>query len=226
MTLDELKAQFTGLMNRRDLTANTALVSTFMNQAIMRVQRDLRVPAMEKMAQVTIGDGYTGLAIPSDLLELKEIRPEASNVRLRKTTLDQALSAATTNGVPQIYARRGSSWVLGPSPSSGDLIDVTYYAELPALVADTDENVISIIAWDLIVAAACSAACAWFKDNRRGSTVDPLSGKIIDGFEGDYNRILNALQDQADQDELGDDACVAPCLVYPPDDFIDYEVVF
>lgn len=211
MTLDEMKAQFTGLMNRRDLTANTALVSTFMDQAIMRVQRELRVPAMEKIVDVTIAPDYAGLVIPSDLIELKEIRPAASQKALDKDTLDRALYAAYTNGIPQIYSRQGGLWVLGPSPSAGDVIRVTYYAELAALTTGASENVLSQIAWDLIVNAACSKACVYFNDKRQA------------GFETEYSNIFTALQEQADADELGDDAAVSPALIYPTDD--DIEVV-
>lgn len=213
MTLDQLKAQFTSVMNRRDLTANTALVGTFINQAIVRVQRELRIPAMEKVASVLIGGTFDGLAIPSDLLELKEIRPTSSNVRLRKDTLDRAYCAAQSNGIPQIYARQGAKWIVGPAPSAGDTINITYYAELPPLVNGTDSNVISVIAWDLIVYAALSYASEYFVDKRQTA------------FEGRYQQILTDLQEQADQDELGDDAVVSNCLVFPPDDFIDYEVV-
>lgn len=213
MTLDGLKAHFTGLLNRRDLTANTSLVGTFIDQAILRVQRELRVPAMEKIASVTIADGYDGLAIPSDLLQLKEIRPQSSGVALRKDTLDRATFAATAAGNPQIYSRRGSKWVIGPAPSSGDVVDVTYYAELPALVNGTDENVISIIAWDLIVYAALSYAAEYYVDKRQAD------------FESRYQQILTDLQEQADADALGDDAVVSNCLVYPPDDLIDCEVI-
>lgn len=218
MTLDEMKSQFTGLMNRRDLTANTALVSTFMNQAIMRVQRDLRVPAMEKSVNVTIASPYSGLVIPSDLLQIKQIVPAATQQKVRKVDLDRALIAAQYPGTPLIYARQGGVWVLGPYPAAGDVIRIDYYAEMPALINGTDENTISTIAWDLIVAAACSAACAYYVDKRRGTTVGP-DGKIIDGFEGDYNRILMQLQDQADEDTLSGDAAVSPALVYPVDDF-------
>lgn len=217
MTKGDMISQFLGLMNRRDLTANTALVSTFMDQAIMRVQRELRVPAMEKIVDVTIANTYAGLVIPSDFLKLKEIRPQASNLKARKVSLDRAEIASQTQGVPCVYARQGGLWVLGPTPSTGDVIRITYYSELPPLVNDTDQNIISQIAWDLIVYAACSFACEYYSDKRRGTTVDPLTGKIIDGFEGHYNRVLNDLQDQSDEDVLGDDAVVESALCFPVD---------
>lgn len=213
MTRAEMVSQFTGLMNRRDLTANTTLINTFMDQAIQRVQRQLRVPAMEKEVDVTIASDYAGLIIPSDLLELKEIRPAANQLKLNKINLDRALTLASVKGIPRFYSRQGGLWILGPCPATGDVIRITYYAEMAPLVADTDENIISIIAWDLIVNAACAFACEYYVDKRQQS------------FENHYQMILSDLQDQADEDELGDNAAVEPALHYPCDDpIVAYEI--
>src|SRR6187455_2195525 len=135
MTRSELTTQFTGLMNRRDLTANTALVSTFIDQAIQRVQRELRVPAMEKTVEITIPADYDGLEIPNDLIELISITPTATSVRLRKKSIDVVKQAALTTGCPTMYARDGASWILGPAPIEDDVISVKYYAETTPLVA-------------------------------------------------------------------------------------------
>jgi hypothetical protein len=64
MTLGELKAQFRGLLNNTVSTRATRS-SDFINQSIMRIQRELRVPFMEKQILYTIPDGYTKLAIPA-----------------------------------------------------------------------------------------------------------------------------------------------------------------
>lgn len=207
MTRSEITTQFTGLMNRRDLTANTALVSTFIDQAIQRVQRELRVPAMEKTVEVTIAADYDGLVIPSDLIELISLTPASTSRRLVKKDIDTVKQSALVTGCPTIYARDGSSWILGPEPIEDEVISVKYYAETTQLVESTDENIISIIAWDLIVYAALSYAADWFIDKR------------ADKFEGRYAQILADLQDQADEDELGDDAAVQPALYFPPDDY-------
>jgi hypothetical protein len=207
MTRDELKTQFTGMMNRRDLTANTSLVDTFIDQALMRVQRELRVPAMEKSVNVTIGSTYSGLVIPSDLIQIKQIVPAATSQKLRKVDLDRAMVAAQYPGTPLIYARQGGVWLVGPYPAAGDVIRIDYYAELPPLIVGTDENVVSIIAWDLIVNAACSYAANYYVDKRAPA------------FEAQYQQILADLQSQADEDTLSGDAQVSPALVYPVDDY-------
>lgn len=205
MILSEIKSQFLGLMNNRLLTANTALTQTFVDQAVMRIQRDLRVPAMEKSVLVTIGPTYTGLVIPSDLIELIDIIPAASNTKLRKCDITRALNLATETGTPQEYCRQGGLWVLGNAPVSGDVIRIDYYSELTSLVNPGDSNVVSIIAWDLIVNAALVQACVYFKDKRAAD------------FEQQYNTILAALQEQSDDDDTSGGTQVMPCHSFPSD---------
>ncbi len=207
MTLSELKAQFLALMNNRLLTANPTLTQTFIDQAIMRIQRELRAPAMEKSVNVTIDSNYTGLVIPSDMIELQQIIPAETQQKLRKVDITLALQGSRYIGAPIEYCRQGGLWVLAPSPGAGAVIRVDYYAELPPLVNPSDTNVISIIAWDLIVNAAAVQACVYFKDKR---AVD---------FETQYKMILDGLQDQSDEDDQHGGAEVMPChaLSFPED---------
>lgn len=202
MNLSEMKAQFNGLMNRRDLTANTALQQTFIDQAVLRVQRELRCPAMEKSVLITIGSDYAGLIIPNDLIELIQIIPDETSNRLDQVDISQALKLAKNSGVPYAFERQGGLWVLGPAPVSGTVIRVDYYAELTPLVDPTDTNVISQIAWDLIVYAALVQAATYYKDSRKAD------------WELEYERILEGLQDQSDADELNTSAAVQPAYSY------------
>jgi hypothetical protein len=211
MTLGEMTAQFTSLMNRSDLRANTALTTTFLNQAILRIQRELRVPMQEATIVYTIPDSYvptTGLAIPNDFLELIGLfAGQYQEVQLQRTQLGRAkdMAANWSQGNTEKFARLGGNWILGPAPLAGDVITIQYYASFPALVASTDTNVLSIIAWDSVVYAALSAACDYYNDER------------VDKFEKRYNQILQNLQNMADGDELTADAAVGPVYGWPND---------
>jgi hypothetical protein len=210
VNLSDIQAQLTALMNRRDFTANTALQLTFINQGIQRIQRELRCPAMEKTITVTIGSSYSALAgitIPSDLLELQYILPLSANVsdddKLTKCDIGVATRGSQVTGIPAQYCRDVSSWILAPSPVANDQIKIVYWAELPPLVNSTDTNVISIIAWDLIVYAALVQAAVYFKDSRK------------DDFEEQYGMILGDLQNQSDEDDENSGAVVQPAYCFP-----------
>lgn len=208
MTLGELKAQFKGLLNNSVVNGNDALVSTFINQSIMRIQRELRVPFMEKQVLYTIPEGWSGkLAIPADLLALKGILVDADcdgilEYELNRRDLSTVVRASQQPGHPTVYARQGGSWVLGRKPSAGDKVLIYYYAEFAALENDASENTCTKVAWDAVVYGALSAAADWVEDDR------------VERFEGRYTQITKQLQEQADADELTSNAAISPALAY------------
>lgn len=196
-----MKTQFQGLLKRRDCTDD--LVETFMQQGVARSQRKLRVPAMEKSILLTISD-YDGISIPSDLLELKDI--SANYTTLRRADLNQVLKGERYPGEPQWFARQGSKWRLSPYPDPDTEVRIDYWAESDALVADDDENTISIIAPDLIIYAALAYAAQYFVDKRAGT------------FNDTFKSIEEELQSQADADELSGGASVTPAYSFPDDE--------
>jgi hypothetical protein len=207
MTLGELKAQFKAILNNTVVNNNAALVSTFINQSIMRIQRELRVPFMEKQILYTIPVGFVKLAIPADLLALKGILVDVdadgiNEYELTRRDLSTVVKASQQPGHPTIYARQGGSWVLGRTPAVGDKVLIYYYAEFAALVDDTSENTALKVAWDAVLQGALSAATDYLDDDR------------VERFEKRYLQITQQLQSQADSDELSADAAVSPALQY------------
>jgi hypothetical protein len=211
MTLAEMTAQFTSLMNRTDLKSNTALATTFITQAILRIQRELRCPMQESTITYTIPSTYVptvGLAIPNDFLELVGLfAGQNQEVQLQRTMLGTAkdMAANWAGGNTIKFSRMGSSWILGPTPLAGDIITIQYYASFTPLVNPTDTNILSDVAWDSVVYGALSAACDFYNDER------------VDKFEKRYNQILQNLQNQADADELTADAAVGVVYGWPDD---------
>lgn len=211
MTLGDLKTQFTALLNNRVVTNNPTLVSTFINQAIMRLQRELRVPFMEKQILYTIpADGsFTKLAIPADLLELKDLMVDRDNDGIleyelrRKRLMDVVRASENTMEPPVIYARQGGAWILGPKPAPSSQVLIYYYAEFAPLNADTDTNTCLKVAWDAVLYGALSAAYSYLKD-----------AENFTGAEAIYSQITKSLQDMSDADELSADAVMAPALQY------------
>ena len=215
MTLAELTAQFQALMNRKDLSSNAALSSTFLTQAILRIQRELRAPLQEATILYTIPNTYVpsvGLAIPNDLLELISINVGVNQeyeLQRGQFGLVKDMAVNGNIGNPLKFTRLGGNWILGPAPLFGDVIMIQYYASFPALVNPTDTNVLTIVAWDAPLYAALSAACDFYNDER------------VDKFEKRYNQILQNLQNMADGDELTADAAMSPVYAWPDDGIND-----
>jgi hypothetical protein len=199
----EMKTEFSALLNRRDVTQ--AQKDAWLRQGIERAQRVLRIPAMEKAVLFTVPSDYDGLTIPSDYLELIDLKVTLGSGRKRKLTrksLDEVECAAMTPGEPAIFAREGGKWVLGPTPLEGTVLRINYYGEFDGLVEDTDENILSIICPTLAIYAGLTFAGK------------PINDKRTPMWEASYTQTLDELHEQADDDELSGGAEVAASDAY------------
>jgi hypothetical protein len=207
VTLGELKAQFKAMVNNNVVNKNDAMVALFINQSIMRLQRELRVPFQEKQILYTIPGDFTKLAIPSDLLELIAIMVDADQdgileYQLRKSSLTEVVRDSQVPAQPpRRYVRQGGSWILGPTPGTGDKVLIHYYSEFAALTDDSSTNTALKVAWDAVLYGALAAAYSYLKDVENRAEA-----------EATYTQITTALQRMADADELAADAVVAPAL--------------
>lgn len=198
-----------GLLNRRDITP--ALTTSFVQQSIIRIQRTMRVPAMEKSISATIGISYPGgLTIPGDLLQLIAITDETdpNNVyELSRVALPEVLRTLNSRatGTSRVYARRTSKFVIAPLPVTGSVLRIDYFANFATLSAPTDTNVLTDIASDAVIYGALAYAAAYFLDKRQGD------------FEARFKQILEDLDMQALRDELTGSAQVQVPAHYPSD---------
>lgn len=196
MIFSEIKTNFQGLLNRRDLTPS--LTTTFIDFGVKRIQRELRVPAMEKQVLFTT-DGTANVPVPGDLLEIISILYQDANTaeKLVKVDYQRGLRASMSPGNPKVYTRDVSTFVLGPAPPLGTPILLNYYADASSLVDDTDRNWLTDVSPDLLIYAALTYAADYFLDER------------ADKFEARYNQIGSALQAMGQQDDF-ENASISP----------------
>lgn len=209
MAYSDIQTEFLARLNRRDCTPT--LGKYFIQNGIKRIQRELRVPAMEKGIVATIGNIFSGgLDIPGDLIQLITITSEDSGRELDRVDLQNVLLAQkyAGNDNATMFAKRGSQFLLAPLCNQGDKIRIDYYAAFAPLVNDADTNVLTDIADDVIILAALVEGCTHFSDKRK------------DEFEKDYTTRRDELNDQAVKDELTGNAKVSPRLNLNLDPYI------
>lgn len=209
-TLAEIRSSLQSLVNRRDFTANTALQTTFINQGMLRIQRELRIPDMETVnSTFTITANMTaGITIPSDFVELIRIVPENTWIECVKSDYSRVRAAQKDiAGDPTEYCRQGTKWILAPAPAVGDVIDVDYYSKLPAFANEADSNTFSNNNWDLILYASASLAAEYYSMSENQQM-----------WESHYQRVKSDLENAAEQDEMMANTRVMPCLLYPGND--------
>lgn len=185
----DIKTNFQSILNRRDITPSQVIL--FLNNGLQRIQRELRIPAIEKVSTFTT-DGTPNVSVPTDLGALigMSFNDAVNRVVLKRVDLMDAIIGSSIPGTPRMFARQGSSYLLAPYPPAGTTGTLAYYATIPRLSADTDTNWLSENAPDLWMYAALGYACDYFMDER------------LNNFESRYQQILGSLQDQALEDEL------------------------
>ena len=166
MNKSELRSHIKDVMNRTDLT--DALVDTFIEHTLSRVQRLLRIPSMERTATQTVAGGYDGFVIPNDFLELISLRSQG-NSACTKVEYTDFIALSNVEGTPTKFTREPATnrILLHPVPTSGTVLELKYYAEFTPLSTDTSTNEISDIGEDLIVYGALSYASDYFIDERK-----------------------------------------------------------
>ena len=162
MNYGQLKARFTKTLNRRDCTP-TQIVE-WLDDGIMRAQRLLEVAGNEAVYEIEVADGFDKLLLPNDFLRLTSLTVNGAEVT--RGTLSDTNFLAQSAGVPVVFVRDDNALILGPRPSTGSVIRLVYLSDFTALEDDTDENFLTIIAADLLVAGAMVEACAHFSDPR------------------------------------------------------------
>jgi hypothetical protein len=199
LQFSDLKAQFSALLNRRDLTAS--LTTTFYQMAVQRIQRELRVPAMESLLPLTT-DGTDTLTIPGDYLEAIAlfISDNTNNRRMTRCDLNTIMQKRMLYGLPTHFHRIRGNFIIGPVPPTGQTIYLSYYQDASGLSADTDHNWLTDASPDLLIYAMLSYAANYYADDRKQV------------WEQTYLQIANDLQDMAVQDELAG-AAIGPAFI-------------
>jgi hypothetical protein len=207
MDKSALRKQFKLLLNRND--CSETLADTFIDQAVGRIQRTLRIPSMEKAATIIFSEALPdSFVLPNDFLDFIDIYFDEvdGGAKLERVPRGAFLGTPRTGGRPRVYIRTGAGVQVRPLPALGTQIELLYYAEVPDLITDTDSNVFSDIAPDLVIYGALSFAGDHFVDERKPS------------WEDTYIRIYGEIVEQARELEFsGSDAAVQS--IYPTQEY-------
>lgn len=176
MNYGQLKTRFTKTLNRRDCT--TTQIAEWIEDGIMRAQRLLEVAASEAVYQVNVEEGFDKLLLPSDFLRL--ISLTVDGVEVPRGTLTETNILAQNAGTPIMFVRDDNALVIGPRPQTDSTIRLVYMSDFTVLVEDADENFLTIIAADILVAGAMVEACAYFSDPRGAAYEDKFIKGIND----------------------------------------------
>jgi hypothetical protein len=186
MNYGDLKTHFNNVLNRSDIT--TALTTTFIDQGIARVQRQLRTPMQEALTTYSISSQTSFITLPNDFIEIVSLyylNTELTRVPMSKF---RSLNANNYSGNPTNFTRQQEKLYLFPQPSSGSVY-LYYYNEFAPMTADSDENNLAKVAPDLLIYSALTYAADYYLDTR------------TEAFEAKFNQFLLEVQEQANDAE-------------------------
>ena len=186
MNYGDLKTHFNNLLNRSDIT--TALTTTFIDQGMARVQRQLRTPMQEALTTYNLSSQTEYVSLPNDFIEIVSIyylNTELTRVPMSKY---RSLNANNYSGNATHFTRQQEKIYLFPQPSSGSLY-LYYYNEFTSMSADSDENNLAKVAPDLLIYAGLTYAADYYLDTRSNA------------FETKFNQFLLEVQEQANDAE-------------------------
>lgn len=191
MNKQGIREQVKALMNRNDFS--DALANTFIDQAVARIQRTLRIPPMEKTEIYTCTEiDPEVLVLPNDFLNIKFLY--ANSHLMEYVDLGTFLARPENGGAPKIYTRVQAALKVKPIPAEGQEITMVYYGEIPDLVVDSDENFLTAIAPDLLTYGALTFAADYFVDERKAM------------FEERFAAIYGELEEQSRLAEMDQSA--------------------
>lgn len=182
MNKADIRNQVAALLNRNDAT--NALLDVFIDQAVSRIQRTLRIPSMEKvLVTTTSADLPDTITLPVDYLNMKHLY--CLDRVLEFVDVGTFMTKPNNIGKPYIYTRIQGGLKIKPVPPGGTDVTMIYYGEIPDLVNDTDENFLTAIAPDLLTYGALTFAADYYVDDRKPA------------FEERFGAIYNEVEEQA-----------------------------
>lgn len=165
MSLNAITASLQAVLARTDCTQ--AQAQAFVLQGMAMIQRDLRLPTMERQA-ITTTTGYTDwVAVPGDLIELIDIYVPDIITSYPTPLVKKPYRTLITmdpQDLCQFYSRiQNQYWMRGQAPPN-TTVTVHYYGTFTAFSADgTSDNEISSTAPDLCTYAGLVFAGAQFR---------------------------------------------------------------
>ena len=200
MDYGEVKSHFEALLNRSDNTS--ALTTTFIDQGIRRIARQLRSPMNEKVQVITLSAQTASITLPSDFIEFISLYYKDRELIRLPNSQFRKFADNPVQGRPNHFTRQQETIFIHPQPSDGDLT-LYYYGDFDTLSADSDSNALTLTAPDLLIYAALTFAADYYLDERAAI------------FEQKFLTFLTEIQTQADDQELnGSTQQIAPAYRY------------
>jgi hypothetical protein len=182
-----LKTAIADFLNRDDLTS---VVPKFVGLAEAQFNRKIRSHRQITRAALTIDAQFE--ALPADWLETIRITMDANPIRvLTQISLDDLTRYRTMTDnqtdAPIYFAHTGSDIELFPTPATSYTGQITYYAKIAALAADSDTNWLLTNHPDVYLYGSLMHTAPYLKDDARLAVWAGLLAQAMNEIEEENN---------------------------------------
>ena len=162
-----MKADFATILDRDDCT--DAQADIFLQQAISRIQRDCRLPSMERAQLITPTDvAMTQFPVPIDMIQIIDVLvPRMGDIEGRMRALKKVsyrkLMEYSTLAPPTVLARSQTMLYVRGAVPVGNQLQFLYYGNFSPFATPDSDNELSASTPDLAVYGALSYAGDYFE---------------------------------------------------------------
>lgn len=204
MTYSAMESQFNNILNRTDCTST--LSQTFFQEAITRIEREARLPCMERLLVINPTVLMNAIDLPADFLAPIDVflqsadgssffppyvSPTTPGVGNTFTPLKHLtyrdLLTVPVNDVPRAYARIQTQLHIRGWVPAGVQTQLLYYGAFTPLTSPASSNELTATAPDLAIYAALSLAADYFQhdagpawEQRYQQILQQVAGVAID----------------------------------------------
>ncbi|MGH6928466.1 MAG: phage adaptor protein [Dongiaceae bacterium] len=165
-----------------------AIVPDWIALCELRINRGLRVRAMEERATATVAGAY--LALPEGFLAMRNFQLNTNPVTaldlVSAEFIDRAAAGSAT-GRPRLYAIVNDEIQLAPAPDGPYTAEMAYWKKLEALSPTTSTNWLLTNAPDVYLFGALAEAAAYLGDDQH-----------LAQWDGRYQAAIRQLQESDD----------------------------
>ena len=188
----DLKATIASYLARSDLTAQ---IPDFIQLAVTRLRRELRIRQMLKVVTTATVAGDGTVELPSDYLQMRDLHMNTNPIQTlgyQSPSNFYRNTNAAISGVPVQYTVLAQEFQFAPIPNGVYTLQMIYYATPPYLTTSNTSNVFLANCPDLLLYGALGEAEPYLMNDQRLQTWAAM-----------YDRALTALTVSDDQGEYG-----------------------
>jgi len=168
---------------RTDLSSQ---IPDFIQLAQTRMSRDLRTEKMLSVTTLPITSGDGTVAMPSDLLEVREIHIQGNpvvRVAYQSPDLFFKDGLTTTSGIPTFFTMLGSNFEFAPIPNGSQTVQILYYAQPTFISTTTASNIYLVNYPDALLYATLAEAEPYLMNDARIQTWSALYDRAIQNIK-------------------------------------------